>query len=245
MWEFLHKLASPRWFYEITGKLLPWFAFVAIALLLTGTVWGLAFAPQDYQQGNSFRIMYIHVPSSILAESSYMMMAGVGAISIIWKIKLADVAMQCAAPIGASFTFLSLVTGAIWGKPTWGTWWVWDARLTSMLLLLFLFIGVIALRSAMAGKASAGKACAVLALVGMVNIPIIKYSVDWWFTLHQSSSFSMTEKPKMPVEMWAPLVLMIFGYYAAFFSYWMMRMKSEILEREIRTEWVRDLIRAA
>jgi len=245
VWSFLHKLASPRWFYEITGKLLPWVAVIAGALLLTGTVWGLAFAPQDYQQGNSFRIMYIHVPASILAESSYMMMATVGAISIIWKIKLADVAMQCAAPIGASFTFLSLTTGAIWGKPTWGTWWVWDARLTSMLLLLFLFIGVIVLRSAMAGKESAGKACAVLALVGMVNIPIIKYSVDWWFTLHQSSSFSMTEKPAMPVEMWAPLVLMIFGYYAAFFSFWMMRIKKEILSREVRTEWVRDLIRAA
>ena len=245
MWSFLHKLASPKWFYEISSILLPWLAFISIGLLLTGTVWGLAFAPQDYQQGNSFRIMYIHVPSSILAESSYMMMATVGAISIIWKIKLADVAMQCAAPIGASFTFLSLVTGAIWGKPTWGTWWVWDARLTSMLLLLFLFIGVIALRSAMSGKASAGKACAVLALVGMVNIPIIKYSVDWWFTLHQPSSFSMTEKPKMPVEMWAPLVLMIFGYYLAFFSFWMMRIKSEILAREVRTEWVRDLIRAA
>jgi heme exporter protein C len=222
--------------------MLPWFAAVALLLLGTGVFWGLAIAPPDYQQGNAFRIMYIHVPASILAESSYMMMAVAGGIGLIWKMKLADVALKTCAPIGASFTFLSIATGAVWGKPIWGTWWVWDARLTSMLVLLFLFIGVIALRSAMENRESAGKACAVLALVGLVNIPIIKMSVEWWFTLHQPSSFSMTEKPAMPPSMWIPLLIMVLGYYCAFATTWMMRMRVEILEQEQRTQWVREKV---
>ena len=139
--------------------------------------------------------MYIHVPAAILAQSGYMMMAVAGAVFLIWRMKLADVALQCAAPIGATLTFLALVTGAIWGKPTWGTWWVWDARLTSTLILFFLYIGVMALRSAMQGRESVGRATAMLAVVGVINLPIIKYSVDWWFTLHQPSSFALTEKP--------------------------------------------------
>jgi heme exporter protein C len=212
-------------------------------LLLVGAVWGLLFAPQDYQQGNSARIMYVHVPASILAQSSYMMMASAALVFLVWRIKLADIAVQCAAPIGASITFLALVTGAIWGKPTWGTWWVWDARLTSTLVLLFLFLGVIALRSAMDNRDAAGRATAVLTLVGVVNLPIIKYSVDWWFTLHQSSSFSLTEKPAMPAEMWLPLLLMVLGFYSFFFVAWMLRIRAEILQRESRTQWVSDLVR--
>jgi len=240
--NWLHKLGSPKSFFRISGYLLPWFGVIAGLLLVTGTVWGLLFAPPDYQQGDSFRIMYIHVPSSILAQSSYMMMAAAGGVYLIWRIKLADIALQCAAPIGASITFLALATGSIWGRPTWGTWWEWDARLTSTLVLLFLFIGVIALRSAMDNRESAGRATAVLALVGVVNLPIIKYSVDWWNTLHQSSSFTITEKPAMPVEMWLPLLIMVFGYYLFFFTVWMMRMRAEIIERENRTEWVRNLV---
>ncbi len=242
VWSFFHKLGSPKWFYSISGKLLPWFVALALLLLGTGVFWGLAIAPPDYQQGNAFRIMYIHVPASILAESSYMMMAVAGGIGLIWKMKLADVALKTCAPLGASFTFLSIATGAVWGKPIWGTWWVWDARLTSMLVLLFLFIGVIALRSAMENRESAGKACAVLALVGLVNIPIIKMSVEWWFTLHQPSSFSMTEKPAMPPEMWIPLLIMVLGYYCGFATTWMMRMRVEILEQEQRTQWVREKV---
>lgn len=242
MWSFFHKLGSPKWFHSISGKLLPWFATAAALLLGTGVFWGLAIAPPDYQQGNAFRIMYIHVPASILAESSYMMMAVAGGIGLIWKMKLADVALKTCAPLGASFTFLSIATGAVWGKPIWGTWWVWDARLTSMLVLLFLFVGIIALRSAMENREAAGKACAVLALVGLVNIPIIKMSVEWWFTLHQPSSFSMTEKPAMPPQMWIPLLIMVFGYYSAFATIWMMRMRVEILEQEQRTQWVREQV---
>ncbi len=245
MWKWFHKLGAPRSFYDISGRLLPWFWTIAALLLTTGVVWALAYVPEDYQQGNSVRIMYIHVPAAILSQSGYAMMAFAGAVFLIWRIKLADVALQCAAPIGASITFLALVTGSIWGKPTWGTWWVWDARLTSTLVLLFLYIGVMALRAAMENRESAGRATALLALVGVVNLPIIKYSVDWWFTLHQGSSFSLTEKPAMPPEMWLPLLVMVLGFYFFFFSLWMMRIRVEIINREFRTDWVKKLVAAS
>ncbi len=241
MWGWFHKLGSPKSFYEISGYLLPVMYTSAGILLVTGIIWALGFVPQDYQQGHSARIMYIHVPAAILAQSGYMMMAVAGAVFLIWRMKLADVALQCAAPIGATLTFLALVTGAIWGKPTWGTWWVWDARLTSTLILFFLYIGVMALRSAMEGRESVGRATAMLAVVGVINLPIIKYSVDWWFTLHQPSSFALTEKPSMPVEMWLPLLVMVLGFYLFFFSVWMVRIRTEILNREYRSQWVQSL----
>ncbi len=242
MWQWFHRLGAPKSFFEISGRLLPWLCALTAILLAVGVVWALGFVPQDYQQGHSVRIMYIHVPSAILAQSSYMMMAAAGAVYLIWRIKLADIALSCAAPIGVTLTLLALVTGSIWGKPTWGTWWVWDARLTSTLVLFFLFIGVMALRSAMEGRESAGRATAMLALVGVVNLPIIKYSVDWWFTLHQPSSLSLTEKPSMPAEMWMPLLVMVLGFYAFFFSVWMIRIRIEILNREYRTDWVQKVI---
>jgi heme exporter protein C len=243
--NWFHRLGSPKSFFEITNWLAPLLGGIACVLLIGGAVWGLAFAPPDYQQGNSARIMYIHVPASILAQSAYMMMAGAAVVYLVWKIKLADIALQCAAPIGASVTFLALATGSIWGRPTWGTWWEWDARLTSTLVLLFLYIGAMALRSAMENRESAGRATAVLTLVGVVNLPIIKYSVEWWNTLHQPSSFTMTEKPAMPVEMWAPLLAMVIGYYLFFFFAWITRMRAEIIARESRTEWVRKLVMAS
>ncbi|MFP6808449.1 MAG: heme ABC transporter permease [Pseudomonadales bacterium] len=245
MWKWFHKLGAPRSFYDISGRLLPWLWTITALLITTGVVWALAYVPEDYQQGDSVRIMYLHVPAAILSQSAYAMMAGAGVVFLIWRIKLADIALQCAAPIGASITFLALVTGSIWGKPTWGTWWVWDARLTSTLVLLFLYFGVMALRAAMDGRESAGRATALLALVGVVNLPIIKYSVDWWFTLHQPSSFSLTEKPAMPAEMWMPLLVMLLGFYFLFFSLWMMRIRVEILHREFRTQWVKTLVAAA
>ena len=241
MWGWFHKLGSPKSFYEISGYLLPVMYTSAGILLVTGIIWALGFVPQDYQQGHSARIMYIHVPAAILAQSGYMMMALAGPVFLIWRMKLADVALQCAAPIGATLTFLALVTGAIWGKPTWGTWWVWDARLTSTLILFFLYIGVMALRSAMEGRESVGRATAMLAVVGVINLPIIKYSVDWWFTLHQPSSFALTEKPSMPIEMWLPLLVMVLGFYLFFFSVWMVRIRTEILNREYRSQWVQSL----
>lgn len=242
MWNWLHQFGAPKSFYEVSGRMLPWFGGFTALLLGVGVIWALLFVPQDYQQGHTVRIMYIHVPASILAQSSYAMMAFAGGVYLIWRIKLADVALQCAAPIGASMTVLALATGAIWGKPTWGTWWVWDARLTSTLVLLFLFLGVIALRAAMENRGEAGRAAAILALVGVVNLPIIKYSVDWWFTLHQPSSLSLTEKPTMPAEMWMPLLLMVLAFYLFFFTTWMMRIRVEILNREYRTDWVRQLV---
>jgi len=241
-WTWFYKLGSPKWFYETANKLLPWFLWIGVALLLAGSVWGLAFAPQDYQQGNSFRIIYLHVPSAILAQSCYMMMAVAAVISLVWKMKLADMFIASAAPIGAAFTFLALFTGAVWGKPTWGTWWVWDARLTAMLVLLFLYFGVISLRSALENIDLASRASAILILVGVVNIPIIKYSVEWWNTLHQPATFTLTEKPAMPPEMWLPLLVMVIGMYCFFVAISLMRIKNEILQRERRTKWVKTLI---
>ena len=240
--RWFYQLASPRWCYQMTGKLLPWFVAAALLLLGGGMVWALAFAPADYQQGNSFRIIYLHVPSAILAQSAYMLMAVAGAVGLIWKMKVADMVLKSAAPIGASMAVLALLTGAIWGKPTWGSWWVWDARLTSMLILFFLYLGVMALNSAIENESTAAQASAVLALVGLVNIPIIKYSVEWWNTLHQPATFKLTEKPAMPVEMWLPLLVMVVGFYCFFAVSLMQRLRNEIIWRERRTGWVRELL---
>ncbi len=241
-WTWFHRLGSPKWFYEISGRWLPWLALAAVILLGIGLVWGLAFAPPEKYQGDSYRIIYIHVPTAFLAQSCYLMMAVAGVVSLVWKMKLADVALQQAAPIGAWMCFVSLVTGAIWGKPTWGTWWVWDARLTSMLILLFLYFGIIALANAISNRDSAAKACAVLAVVGAVNIPIIKYSVDWWNTLHQPATFKVTGKASMSAEMWMPLLLSILGIYCFFATVLLMRMRLEVLRRENRSGWVKDEI---
>jgi len=178
MWTFFHKLGSPKWFYGISGKILLWLAPITALLLIVGAVWGLFYAPPDFKQGNSYRIIYIHVPVAVLSLSGYYLMAIAGAIHLIWRMKLADVAMRCAARMGAGLTFLALFTGALWGKPTWGTYWVWDARITSELVLLFLYMGIIALYEAYDNKVAASRASAVLALVGTVNIPIIYKSVD-------------------------------------------------------------------
>ncbi len=240
MLNWFHRLGSPKIFFEISGRWQVPLLLLSLLMLTGGAAWALLFVPPDYQQGHSVRIMYIHVPAAILAQSGYVMMAGAAAVFLIWRIKLADVAVKCVAPLGASITFLALVTGAIWGKPTWGTWWVWDARLTSTLVLFFLYIGVIALRSAMERQAGAGRACAILALVGVVNLPVIKFSVEWWYTLHQPASFSLTEKPAMPVEMWLPLLIMVVAYYLFFFAIWIMRIRNEILLREKNTDWVKQ-----
>ncbi len=236
-WTWFHKLGSPKWFYEISGRWLPWLSISAAVLMLLGAVLGLAYAPPDYQQGNSFRIIYMHVPAAFLAQSTYISLAIAGIVGLVWKMKIADVAVQQAAPIGAWMTVIALFTGAVWGKPTWGAWWVWDARLTAMLILLFLYFGIIALGHAISNRDSAAKACAILAIVGVVNIPIIKYSVDWWNTLHQPATFTITEKPAMPMEMWLPLLIMTIGFYCFFAAVLLMRMRTEVLRRESRTRW--------
>jgi heme exporter protein C len=242
MWQFFHKLGSPKWFFGIANRLMPWLLWTGALLLLAGLVWGLAFAPKDYLQGNSYRIIFIHVPSAFLAQSVYVMMAVAAVVTLVWRMKLADVFVKAAAPVGAMLTFLALFTGAVWGKPTWGTWWIWDARLTSMLILLFLYFGVIALGAAIADEKSSARAVAVLVLVGVVNIPIIKYSVEWWNTLHQPATFKLTEKPSMPMEMWVPLLLSLLGLYLIVGWFACLRMQTEILIRERRTRWVKELV---
>ena len=242
--EFWHRLGSPRWFYRISGPWLIGFGVLAAVLLVTGCVWGLAFAPADYQQGNSFRIIYLHVPTAVVAQSSYVLMGAAGVVLLVWRMKLADVLASAIAPIGLSMTAVALLTGAIWGKPTWGTWWIWDARTTSMLVLLFLFFGVMALRDSISSLETAGRACAILCVVGLINIPIIKYSVDWWLTLHQPASFSVTEGPSMPASMWLPLVFNILGMYCFFGAVVTASMRTRILKREQHTSWVTETIQS-
>lgn len=241
LWAFIHKMGSPRWFYRITTRWMPWLTALSACALLTGAVWGLAFAPPDFRQGNSYRIIYIHVPAAFVSLAGYYLMAIAGAMSLVWKIKLADIALRSAAGVGAAMTFCALVTGSIWGKPTWGTWWVWDARITSMLVLLFLYLGILALYEAFENRDTAAKACAVLSLVGTVNIPIIYKSVDWWYSLHQPATIKLTSAPSMHIDMFRPLLLMIFGFYCLYTLVLLLRMRAEVLEREEKARWVEDL----
>lgn len=247
MWQFIkkwfHRFGTPRWFYHTTSRWLPWLALVSVGLLVLGSIWGLGFAPEDARQGNSYRIIYIHVPISVLAMVGYYVMAAAGAVALIWKIKLADMVMVSAAPVGAALTFLALLTGSIWGKPTWGTYWVWDARITSMLVLFFLYLGVIALNQAFTSRDTAYKACAILSLVGTVNIPIIYKSVDWWYTLHQPATIKLTGASTIHPDMLKPLLVMIAGFYCFYALVLILNTRVEILRRERGSSWVKDLLR--
>ncbi len=243
--ELWHRIGSPRWFYQISRPLALVLGVLALVLLVTGTVWGLVFAPPDYQQGDSFRIMYVHVPAAIVAQSAYMLMGAAGVVLLVWRMKMADIVIAATVPFGMTMTALALFSGAAWGKPTWGAWWVWDARTTSVLVLLFLYIGLYALRQAIPRQETAGRACAVLAMVGTINIPIIKYSVDWWLTLHQGATFKLTEAPAMPPSMWLPLAVNVLGIYCFFGANLISRARVEILQRERNTQWVRELVREA
>jgi heme exporter protein C len=221
---------------------MPWLSAATLILLVTGLVWGMGFAPEDVRQGNSFRIIYLHVPAAFLALAGYFLMASAGAVGLIWKMKLSYIVMKCAAPIGAAITFVALFTGAVWGKPTWGSYWVWDARVTSMLILFFLYVGVMALRNAFHSQEAGNKASAVLALVGTVNIPIIYKSVDWWFTLHQPSTIKLTSAPTMHPDMFQPLLVMILGFYCFYALALLLSVRVEILKRERKTAWVREIV---
>jgi heme exporter protein C len=204
MWKWLHPYANPETSYHFAGKILPWCARLAFAFLTIGITWALLFAPADYQQGDTFRIFYIHVPAAMLSMGIYLGMAIAALSGLVWQLKLADASAAAMAPIGATFTFIALITGSAWGKPMWGTWWIWDARLTSELILLFLYLGVMALHNAFDDKALAGKAAGILALVGVINLPIIKYSVEWWNTLHQGATVSKLGQPSMTADMFWP-----------------------------------------
>ncbi len=245
IWKFLHQLSSPRYFYFLSKRLIPWFAWPCLALITAGVYYGLIVSPPDYQQGEGYRILFVHVPAAWMSLFIYVIMASAGAIGLIWKIKLADVIVASSAPIGAWFTFLTLATGSLWAKPMWGTWWVWDARLTSELILLFLYLGVIALNSAIEDKRVAAQACAILAIVGVVNIPIIHYSVEWWSTLHQGSTISLFKKPTIHLSMLIPWLLMAFGFKLYYILVVLLRARSEILDRERHSGWVQELVNSS
>jgi len=220
-----------------------WLGILAIALISIALVWGLAFSPMERVQGNSYRIIFLHVPAAFLSQAIYMTIAIAGAVGLIWRIKLAFYAAKQCIPIGMSMAVLALVTGAIWGKPTWGAWWVWDARLTSMLILLLLYLGLWALQNAMEREESGDRAAAILALVGVVNIPIIKFSVNWWNTLHQPATLKISTSAPMHVSMLIPLLLSILGFYVAFMALMLIRTRYEILSREKKAKWVQDEVR--
>lgn len=243
MWSIVHKMGSPPWFFSFATVVIRWLLPIVVLTLIVGAVWGLLYAPPDFRQGNSYRIIFIHVPAAVVALAGYYVMAFAGLVSLVWKVKMADTAMRAVAPVGAALTFIALFTGAIWGKPTWGAWWVWDARITSMLILLFLYLGVIALFEAYDNKAAAAKACGVLTLVGTVNIPIIYKSVDWWYSLHQPASLKFSGESAIDASMLYPLLLNIAGFYALFAVGVLLNMRAELLSTHRQAAWLQKLVR--
>ena len=229
----MFDLANPKRFMELSAAVLPWLAVAAASVLLAGLALAFA-APPDYRQGEAVRIMFVHVPAAWTAMMAYGLMALASIIGLVNRHPLADVAARAAAPLGAVFTALGLVTGSLWGKPMWGAWWVWDGRLTSFLLLLFLYLGYMALGSAIEDETRAARASAILAIVGAVNLPIIEFSVEWWTTLHQGESILRKGGPAMSEVFLWPLLLMALGYTLLFFILWIIRIQTEILNRRAR-----------
>lgn len=239
MWKALHQLAIPERLYKVCGRFIPAMAILSALFLVVGCVWGFVYAPADYQQGDSYRIMYLHVPAAIWSMGIYGSMAVTAFVGLIWQMKMADNAVMAMALPGAVYTFIALVTGSAWGKPMWGTWWVWDARLISELVLLFLYVGVIGLYHAFDDRRLAGRAAGILVMVGVVNLPIIHFSVEWWNTLHQgSTNMQKTIDPSMRM----PLRLTIFGFLFLFITLTLMRMRNLILLQERRRPWVAQLV---
>ncbi len=230
----VQSLANPTRFMALSGAILPWLTALAAAVVAYGLYLGLAASPADYQQGETVRIMYLHVPAAWLAMGGYMLVAMSSFGLLVFRHPLADVSAKSAAPIGAAFTFLALVTGSLWGKPTWGTYWIWDARLTSVLILFFLYIGLIALRASIDDETQAAKLTAVLALVGVVILPVIKFSVDWWNTLHQPASVMKMGGPAIhPTILW-PLLVNAIGYSLVFLAMHMKAMRNEVMRRRVK-----------
>lgn len=242
MLKFLHGLGSPPRFHQLSRRLTPWLGGISLILLLAGLYGGLVLAPADYQQGDSYRIIFIHVPSAWMSLFVYVLMACFSVAALVWRVKVAEALARASAPLGASFTFLALVTGSLWGKPMWGAWWVWDARLTSELILLFLYLGFMALQSAIEDPRQAARAAGLLSVVGLVNIPIIHYSVVWWNTLHQGSTVIRAGGPAMDTRMLIPLLIMAMGFMFYFAAAVLIRARSEVLERSSRSRWARAVL---
>ena len=240
---FIHKLGSPAYFYNFSGKFIPWFWAIFLILTAIGMYQAFFVVPADYQQGQSFRILYLHVPAAWMSMLIYSMMAVMGFIALVWRIRIVEILAMASAPIGAAFTIVTLTAGSLWGRPTWGTYWVWDARLTSELVLLFLYLGVIGLYNSIDEPRKAARAACLLALVGAVNLPIIHYSVKWWNTLHQGSSISLTGGSSIDASMLWPLLIMAIAtkfYYAANL---LTRTRVSLLEQDIRKSWVREVLK--
>lgn len=238
---WLHKLGSPPIFYRLAGTLRPWFLALALIAGAVGLYGGLVLAPADYQQGDAYRIIFIHVPSAWMSLFVYAAMGGASFIALVWRLKLAEAVAMESAPIGAAFTFITLVTGSLWGKPMWGTWWTWDARLTSELVLLFLYLGVIGLYHAFEDRRQGARAAAFLAIIGIINVPIVHFSVNWWNTLHQGSTIRILGPSKISASMLWPLLIMVVAtksyYVASLFG----RVRADLLELEGGKEWVRRI----
>ncbi|GAB0115090.1 heme ABC transporter permease [Acidisoma sp. C75] len=230
----LHRFANPGRFLRLSGRVLPGLALSGIVLTIMGLVWGLCFSPPDWQQGETVRIMYVHVPAAWLATLGYAALGACGLSSIVWRHPLADLAAMEIGPVGAVFTAICLVSGSLWGKPTWGAYWVWDARLTSMLVLFFLYLGHIALIRAFDQEQRGFRAAAILSLVGLVNLPIIKFSVDWWNTLHQKDSIHLFGQTTMPAAMLDPLLVSAAGFTLLFAAIVLLRLRAAVMERRIR-----------
>lgn len=241
MWNFLYRLASPKTFFLFSGRIIPLAQMIALIALCLGSIWGLFLAPPDYQQGDAFRIIYVHVPSAFLSMALYAAMGFLAFLLLVWRIKLAGIILSVIAPLGACMAFLALVTGSIWGKPMWGTWWVWDARLTSELILLLMYLAIIATHQALGNKEQADKIIAILVLVGLIDLPVIHYSVYWWNTLHQGASLSAFAKPKIAASMLYPLLMMLVGFFS--YCVWIILDKAryELLLRQRRQSWVKQL----
>jgi heme exporter protein C len=242
MWKLLYQLASPKMFYQISGRVIPWVSSFAFIALFVGIIWGLFFTPPDYQQGDAFRIIYVHVPSAFMSMSIYAFMGFLALLLLIWRIKLAGIILNICAELGALMAFLSLVTGSIWGKPMWGTWWIWDARLTSELILFFLYAAIIVVGNAYVNKEKGDKIVAILTLVGLIDLPIIHYSVYWWNTLHQGSTLAIFAKPKIDSSMLYPLLLMILGFALYSMLTILLKTRNELLVRGCQQRWVKKLV---
>ena len=242
MMQFIHKYGSPKYFYQWSKGWQRWLTVITLLLLGFGLYQGFFVAPTDYQQGESYRIIFIHVPAAWMSMFVYMAMAVSSIVALVWRIKVAEIVIGECAVIGATFTALALITGMLWGKPMWGTYWVWDARLTSELVLLFLYFGVIALHGAFEDPRTGAKAAAILAIVGIINIPIIKYSVEWWSTLHQPATVAKFDKPSMHISMLIPLLVMAFAFKTYFLALLFSRTRSEVLAREKNASWVKEVM---
>lgn len=239
-----YKLSSPAAFYPVAGRMIPWFGWSAAVLAAIGLWIGLGLAPTDFQQGEAYRIIFIHVPAAWMSMFIYLVMAFWSALALGFNTRLSAMMAQSLAPTGALMTLIALVTGSLWGRPTWGTYWAWDARMTSELILLFLYLGIIALRNAIDDPRRADRACAVLSLVGAINVPIIYFSVRWWNTLHQGSSVSLSAGPRMAAIMLAGMLILAFAAWFYAIAVALLRVRVVMLEREGGSGWVTALFDA-